>query len=422
MSLARRGLEILLFAAFAVSGAGAAESNTTRPAENTGVGIDWWHKKCATNLENIRIMQGKINLVFIGDSITDYWSCNPDIWNRYWAPHKALNLGIGGDPTQHVLWRLQHGELDGYEARLFVVMIGTNNGDPAPDVAEGIKAILEEIKSKHPQANILLLGIFPRGEKPDGGREKNASVNKLISKFEGGEVHYLDIGARFLQPDGTMSKDVMYDFLHLAPKGFEIWAEAINDTVKELLTESNAAALAGKGPYKKLASLAVQIKAGTGLGQVLKTLAQKKESTDAVEAAEAKMMFDALQGGWQKNLDAALTLKEIRPTQALSRLDRLTVQFTGHEIGAKAKQEADQLSKDPKVAKELEAEEMFKKLQLFEQGLKAAGKDRSPKSSQFRKVNAQGIEVLIAGCQGLIKRFPGTLAAQKAEMMLNDYR
>jgi lysophospholipase L1-like esterase len=410
---------ILACGLWIASPAFAREISTTRPAQND---VDWWHKACADNLENIRKMQGKINLVFIGDSITDRWKNYPDSWNKYWVPLRALNLGIGGDRTQNVLWRLQHGELDGYEARLFVVMIGTNNEDPAPDVAEGIKAILEEIKIKQPQANILLLGIFPRGEKPDGGREKNTSVNKLTSKFDDGVVHYLDITAKLLQPDGTISKDVMWDFLHMAAKGFVIWAEAINETVKELLSESNTAALAGRGPYSKLAPLAAQIKAGTGLGQVLKTLAQKKESADAVEAAEAKMMFDALQGGGQKNLDAALAWKETRPTQILPRLDMLAIQFAGDEIGTKAKQEAEQLRKDPRVVKELAAEEMFKKLQNFEQGFKPAGRDRSPQSPQFRKVNAQGIEGLMGGCQQLIKRYPGTLAAQKAEALMNDYR
>ena len=176
------------------------------------------------------------------------------------------------------------------------------------------------------------------------------------------------------------------------------------------------------GPYKRLAGLAAQIKAGTGLGQVLKTLAQKKESKDAVEAAEANKMFDALLGGGQKNLDAALAVKEARPTVALPRLDRLAAQFAGDEIGTKARQEADLLRKDPKVAKELEADAALKRLHAFEQGFKAAGGDRSRKSPPFRKANAYGIAELLTGCQTLIKRYPGTSAAEKAEALLNDYR
>ena len=120
-------------------------------------------------------------------------------------------------------------------------MIGTNNGgDSVPDVAEGIKAILEEIKARQSSANILLLGIFPRDEKAtDGGREKNVNVNKLIAKFDDGVVHYLDIGSKFLQADGTMNREVMPDLLHPNPKGYEIWAEGIDAKLAELLGEKS---------------------------------------------------------------------------------------------------------------------------------------------------------------------------------------
>ena len=244
--LKRCGLAILACGVFAASVAFSGDLNTTRPAEkdpprHTGF------------LEDIKKMHGTINLVFVGDSITDGWRGEgQSVWQKFFAVHKALNLGISGDSTQHVLWRLQHGELDGYEARLFVIMIGTNNGDSAPDVAEGIKAILAEIKGKQPQANILLLGIFPRGEKPDAGRDKNAAVNKLIAKFDDGRaIRFLDIGDKFLEADKSMSKDVMGDFLHPSQKGYGIWAQAIDEPVKELLKESNSAALAGPGPLQE---------------------------------------------------------------------------------------------------------------------------------------------------------------------------
>jgi beta-glucosidase len=216
---------------FAIPIAVAGEPNTTQPAEkdlprHTGF------------LEDIKKMHGTINLVFVGDSITDGWrSTGKSVWDKFFAVHKALNLGISGDCTQHVLWRLQHGELDGYKARLFVIMIGTNNGgDSALDVAAGIKAIISEIKGKQPQANILLLGIFPKGEKPDAGRDKNAAVNKLIAKFDDGRtLHFLDIGDKFLEADKSLSKDIMPDFLHPNLKGYEIWAHAIDDTVNGLV-------------------------------------------------------------------------------------------------------------------------------------------------------------------------------------------
>ena len=393
----------------------SGDLNTTRPAEkdlprHTGF------------LDDIKKMHGSIDLVFVGDSITDGWRGADAIWQKFFGPHKPLNLGISGDRTEHVLWRMQHGELEGYEARLFVIMIGTNNGDPAPDVAEGIKAIISEIKDKQPQANVLLLGIFPRGEKPDGTREKNANVNKLIAKMDDGRsvVHYLDIGDKFLDADKTLSKDIMPDFLHPNAKGYEIWANAIDESVKELLKASNSARLAGPGPYKKLAALATQVKNGTQLGQVLKTLASKKASKDPDEAAEAQMMFDALHGGGQEELDASLAYKDTKPVLAAARLERLAMQFSGDEIGTKAKQAVEQMRKDPKIAKELEAEQMFNKIKAIEETFKPAAKNKKdPKSV---KANAQGIETLVASCQQLIRRYPGTAAAQKAEALMNDYR
>ena len=123
-----------------------------------------------------------------------------------------------------------------------MVMIGTNNcwgqNTVPTDVAAGIKAILDLIQTKQPKAKILLLSILPEGEKPRPGRETRAAINGLISKFQGGPVHYMDISAKFLEPDGTISKDVMPDYLHLSPKGYEIWSEAIKDKVKALLAET----------------------------------------------------------------------------------------------------------------------------------------------------------------------------------------
>jgi len=189
-------------------------------------------------LADIKKMNGVINLVFVGDSITDGWrSTGKTLWQKNYAPYKALNLGISGDRTEHVLWRMKNGELDGYKARLFVIMIGTNNGgDSAPDVAAGIEAIVAEIKAKQPQARILLLGIFPRSETADAARNKNDEVNKLVAKLDDKKtLKYLDIGDKFLKPDKSMGKDIMPDFLHPSAKGYDIWAKAIADSVKQLI-------------------------------------------------------------------------------------------------------------------------------------------------------------------------------------------
>lgn len=242
MSTMTRAITILILAMGALA-CTAAEDSPTTPKERTD-GL-WTDQNKEINAD-IKKMDGKIDLAFIGDSITRRWrgEGNKEVWNKYWGSYRAVNMGIGGDATQNVLWRLKNGQLDGYQARVFVVMIGTNNcwgQKPVPaDVAAGIQAILDLIQSKQPEAKILLLSILPEGEKPRPGRETRTAINALISKFQGGPVHYMDISAKFLEPDGTISKDVMPDYLHLSPKGYEIWSEAIKDKVKELLGEAKA--------------------------------------------------------------------------------------------------------------------------------------------------------------------------------------
>jgi N-acetylglucosamine-6-sulfatase len=231
-------LTAIALSAFAGFAAHAAELESTIPVAAKTNGEEWWNGNCERILADIRKMDGEVDVGVVGDSITARWR-GGESWTKHWGAYRAVNMGIGGDRTQNVLWRLQNGGLDGYKAKLFVVMIGTNNlwdknAVPA-DVAAGIKAILDLIQAKQPQAKILLLGIFPRGEKPNPGREQIAATNELISKFQGGAVHYMDISGEFLEPDGTISKEVMHDSLHLAPKGYDIWAEAIAGKVKELV-------------------------------------------------------------------------------------------------------------------------------------------------------------------------------------------
>jgi N-acetylglucosamine-6-sulfatase len=182
---------------------------------------------------------GQVDLLFIGDSITDGWRDGQAlaIWNKYFAPFKAANFGIGGDRTEHVLWRLQNGELEGISPKLAVLMIGTNNAsalDAPADVALGIKAILAEFKARSPKTKILLLGIFPRGVQHL--RESNDQVNKIIRGFaDGKHIVYGDIGVKLVKPDQSMDLEIMPDQLHLSPKGYQIWADAIADKVKEMM-------------------------------------------------------------------------------------------------------------------------------------------------------------------------------------------
>ena len=226
--------------AFSISAgfaAHAAELESTTPVAAKTNGEKWWNGNCERIDKDIQKLDGKIDVAFVGDSITARWR-SPELWDKHWGSYRSVNMGIGGDQTQHVLWRLQNGDLDGYKAKLFVVMIGTNNlwgrDSKAADAAAGVKAVLDMIQAKQPQAKILLMSVLPTGEKPNPGREKRAELNTLISKFAGGNIEYVDVWDKFLEADGTISKEVMHDFLHLAPKGYDIWAEAIAAKVKEI--------------------------------------------------------------------------------------------------------------------------------------------------------------------------------------------
>lgn len=187
--------------------------------------------------------EGKAKLVFLGDSITYGWGGNgKEVWSKAFGKYQPANFGIGGDRTQHVLWRITHGELDGIKPKAVVLMIGTNNSaaDPAADIAKGITKIVETVRAKQPQAKILLLAVFPRGSKPDGNlNEQHAKlkqVNALIAKLDdGGRVFFLDIGKKFVPGEGPIDKEVMYDFLHLTPKGYQVWADAIAPTLARLM-------------------------------------------------------------------------------------------------------------------------------------------------------------------------------------------
>ncbi|MFC5457522.1 GDSL-type esterase/lipase family protein [Prosthecobacter fluviatilis] len=207
-----------------------------------------WAKRHA--LTSAAVKKAKPQILFIGDSITHFFGGEQfdgyslrgqQTWGEFYAPRNAGNLGFGWDKTENVLWRLQHGAVDGISPELIVIMIGTNNTGTcsAPDIAVGIEAIVQELSKRLPQSKILLLGIFPRGEKPNPQREKITEINGIIAKLHGTHnVAFLDIGPKFLTPEGLITKDIMPDFLHPNEKGYRIWAEAIEPTVKHLMGET----------------------------------------------------------------------------------------------------------------------------------------------------------------------------------------
>lgn len=192
---------------------------------------------------NERAKQGDVDLIFLGDSITQGWEgTGKEVWEKFYGKRKAANMGIGGDRTQHVLWRLENGNVEGLTPKAVVLMIGTNNSNgsdfTAEEIAEGVGAIVKKLNEKLPKTKVLVLGIFPRGEKAAPHREKIAKVNEIISKLADKKTnHYLDIGKKFLDDDGNLSREIMPDLLHLNPKSYAIWAEAIEEKLAELLEE-----------------------------------------------------------------------------------------------------------------------------------------------------------------------------------------
>lgn len=231
-------LALLLLAVSANSSLAADPPSTVVPVPREG---GWIQRH---NSFNERVKQGDVGMLMIGDSITQGWEGNgKDAWAKHLAPRKAVNLGIGGDRTQHVLWRLQNGNIEGIKPKLAVLMIGTNNSNgndnTAEEIAAGIEAIVANLRDNLPETKVLILAIFPRGEKPNPQREKNAKASEIASKLADGEnVFYLDIGQKFLTEDGTLTKEIMPDFLHLSPQGYTIWAEAIEPEVAKLMGET----------------------------------------------------------------------------------------------------------------------------------------------------------------------------------------
>jgi beta-glucosidase len=184
---------------------------------------------------------GDYDIEFIGDSITQGWEGRgSNVWAQYYGKRKVINFGVGGDRTQHVLWRFEQGQLDGINAKVAVVMIGTNNSNKddntEADILEGVTAIVNQIRQRQPGTRILLLAIFPRGHTFSTQRGKILQVNEALAKLDDGKnIFYFDIGPQLIESDGSISKSMMADYLHPGQAGYEIWAAAIEPKLKEIL-------------------------------------------------------------------------------------------------------------------------------------------------------------------------------------------
>lgn len=200
----------------------------------------WWQKRHQERVQQVRAMK-QPDLVLLGDSITQGWEgAGKEALAKHFGTEKILNLGFSGDRTQHVLWRLYNGEWDGLQPKVVSLLIGTNNTghvkqDPA-ETAQGIATIVEFIRNRSPQTKIILHNVFPRSaSKDDEMRRINDDINRLCQPLiDDKNVFLLDMAPAFLQPDGTLTKEIMPDLLHLNPTSYALWAESLKKRIAEV--------------------------------------------------------------------------------------------------------------------------------------------------------------------------------------------
>jgi lysophospholipase L1-like esterase len=196
--------------------------------------------------------EGPIGTLFLGDSITAGWTKAPHVWEHYYGKFQPANFGIGGDQTQHVIWRIENGELDGIHPKVVVLMLGTNNSGAhtAAEIAAADKKIVEMIRTKIPESKVLLLAIFPRGPRKnaegvvtetvaaDAAKRMdviNAANAELAKLDDGKNVRFLNINAKFLGDDGKIPSIIMPDQLHPNAAGYQLWAEAMQPLLTQMM-------------------------------------------------------------------------------------------------------------------------------------------------------------------------------------------
>jgi lysophospholipase L1-like esterase len=215
------------------------------PAPRT-VDYDWmsvatWQAKHAAHVAIAQ--RGGVDLLFVGDSLTEGWAWGDGVeWEKHFAPLRAANFGLGGDTTQNLLWRLDHGDVGVLRPRLVVVLIGINNlgrENATPEMAvRGIETVVAKLRAAFPETRILLHGVFPSDLSATAEiRQRVAAVNRQLLALDSadGRLVVRDIGGIFVELDGSIPVEVMPDGLHLSPEGYRRWAEAIGPTVRQML-------------------------------------------------------------------------------------------------------------------------------------------------------------------------------------------
>jgi lysophospholipase L1-like esterase len=203
------------------------------PTKPVPGGVRWFGRKHASYVEQTK--NRKFNLCLLGDSITDMWP--GDLFGKYFGKYNAVNFGIGGDRCENVLWRLENGELKGTSPKVIVLLIGTNNQgmNTAEEVAVGVAAVVQKLRTVCPESKILLLGILPS---KGTAFEKTNAINAISAKLDDKRmIRYLDIGPKFLDAEGKLLGNVLSDAVHLTRKGYEIWAEAMNPLLAEMMKQ-----------------------------------------------------------------------------------------------------------------------------------------------------------------------------------------
>ncbi|MBB3224772.1 GDSL-type esterase/lipase family protein [Pseudoduganella umbonata] len=235
-------------AALGFAGAASAEGRSCalnvepRTVEYPWMSIARWHEM--NDGLKARAAQGDVDVLFLGDSITEMWDKNT--WDSRFGKYRAANFGIGGDHTGNVLWRLKNDGMDKLRPKVVVLLIGVNNfglcNEQPEQVIGGVKAVVAQLRTLYPDARILLNGILPNGQQAqDERRAKAKAVNTAIATLDDGRhVFFRDYGARFLEANGDIAAETMPDFLHLTPKAYVTWADAMAPDIEKLMREKPA--------------------------------------------------------------------------------------------------------------------------------------------------------------------------------------
>jgi lysophospholipase L1-like esterase len=298
---------------------------------------------------------GGIELLFVGDSITDFWRKDgATYWNEVFAPLKAANFGVSGDTTNNVLWRLQHGELDRLQPRAVVVLIGTNNKQEPAEIAEGIGSVVEEIRKRCPNARVILHGLLPRGDRPDG-ITRSAAVNlllkPLIRQADPGRLVLVDAGAVFLKSDGSVNPTLMPDLLHPGPDGYRRWGQAFADIIKSEMSCGNLGmpVFANRSSIPAVAKAEMIITAG-GIANGLALLQRLTRDPAPATATAAQQDLEVV-SSWKVQMDAELEAMEAKGDIycAFQLADRLAKVYSGVESKS-YREKSNQLKRDPGYA------------------------------------------------------------------------